>query len=145
MSAERCQQQVIIPGLSFGHLRRCMNAAGPTGFCHLHSSEGQKRRSEKQDARAKERREHSPAAVILRLHNEMKELRRDAERYRFLRDTPEATDLVRHVKVKVCDWAANLGKPPPTGGKGVWSALTVKGKDMDKEVDAAMRRRGEKK
>lgn len=61
---------------------------------------------------------------------------KDAERYRFLRGQTERGEIgTRQVSVTVEDWAVNLGAK-----SGPWSSLRISGKDMDREIDAAMRK-----
>ena len=62
----------------------------------------------------------------------------DALRYRFLRSEKSRDhqfNTCRAFTVEICDWARNLG-----GTVGVWSSLPVAGADMDKAIDAAIRR-----
>lgn len=74
------------------------------------------------------------------MKSELKAIQRDAARYRFLRSQIPNPDIgKRLVYVQVSDWAKNLGSK-----RGPWTSMRITGDLMDKEVDAAMRRKGKR-
>ena len=70
---------------------------------------------------------------------EIKSLKKDAARYRFLRaiDYTKPFETKRAVKVAVCDWGKNLDSECACN---IWSSMEVAGPDMDKEVDRQMQK-----
>lgn len=70
---------------------------------------------------------------------------KDAMRYRFLRSKASRDHkhhTTRSLEVEVQDWGSKLGDRSP--GQGFWSSLPVLELDMDKAVDAAMKKRAKK-
>lgn len=69
---------------------------------------------------------------------EVEGLKRDAERYRWLREQKRPDHLAseRYIAVAVHDWTANLN--PGRVGVNTWGNVTVSDEVLDRIVDAAM-------
>lgn len=75
---------------------------------------------------------------IDRLRAEADSLRKDAERYRWLRqqERPNPFNFQRCISVELNDWASGLSERK--GGLDSWSSMQISMERMDSEIDAAM-------